>query len=124
MQMLIINGVDITPFLAFKGYNFQIEDLDASAERSMSGTLTRDRVARVPIVEATIIAGLKQADVTKILNACKPARISCSVYNTETGAMTNTYFYAKVKAPNVYSTRYGYPEYESFTISLKGFGGI
>lgn len=124
MQTVIINGVDITPYIALKGYNFQIEDLDASAERSMAGSLTRDRVARVPVVEITIIAGLKQADVSKILQACNPAKILCTVYNTETGKDIATYFYAKVKYPNIYSTRYGYPEYESFSISLKGFGGI
>lgn len=124
MQILVINGVDITPYLALKGYKFDIEDLDASAERSMSGTLTRDRVARVPIVEATTVAMLQQADVTKIKNACKPARIECKVYNTETGTMVTSYFYAKISGGNIYSTNKGYPEYEAITISLKGFGGI
>ena len=124
MKLLEINGVDITPFIAFKGYKAQIEDLDASAERSMSGTLTRDRVARVPVIDVTIRAGLRQADVSKILKACQPAKIKCSFYNSETGQMTSSNFYAKTKYPNIYSTRYGYAEYESFTISLKGFGGI
>lgn len=124
MQMAVINGVDITPYIAHKGYKFQIEDLEASAERSMAGTLSRDRVARVPNVEITIKARLKQADVTRIINACSPAKLSATVYNSDTGNMVTTYFYAKVKSPSIYSTRFGYPEYESFSISLIGYGGI
>ena len=124
MKILVINGVDITPYIALKGYNFSIEDLDASAERSMSGTLTRDRVARVPIIEVTTKSMLKQADVSKIRNACMPARIRCEFYNPETGTLNEYYFYAKIKGGNIYSTNKGYPEFEAMTISLKGFGGI
>lgn len=124
MEMLVINGVDITPFIALKGYKMQIEDLDASAERSMSGTLTRDRVARVPVIDVNIKAMLKQEDVTKILNACKPAKINVRFYNSEKGSMDTSFFYAKTTYPSVYSTSKGYPQYEGFTISLKGFGGI
>lgn len=124
MKILAINGVDITPYIALKGYSFNIEDLDASAERSMSGTLTRDRVARVPIIEVTTVPMLKQADVTKIRNACKPARIRCEFYNSETGKTGISYFYGKVTGGNIYSTSKGYPVFEAMTISLKGFGGI
>lgn len=124
MKILVINGVDITPYIALKGYNFSIEDLDASAERSMSGTLTRDRVARVPIIEVTTVSMLKQADVAKIRNACKPARIRCEFYNPEVGTLNEHYFYAKIKGGSIYSTSKGYPEFEAMTISLKGFGGI
>lgn len=124
MKILVVNGVDITPYIALKGYSFNIEDLDASAERSMSGTLTRDRVARVPIIEVTTVSMLKQDDVTKIRKACKPARIRCEFYNTATGEMSASYFYGKVTGGNIYSTSKGYPEFEAMNISLKGFGGI
>lgn len=124
MKVAVINGVDVSPFIAHKGYKFQIEDLDASAERSMSGTLTRDRIARVPTADITFKAMLRQTEVTTILAACKPARIQCQFYNPETGGLLTSYFYAKVKYPSIYSTSKGYPQYESFTVSLKGFGGI
>lgn len=124
MQMLIVNGVDITPFIAFKGYKFQMEDLDASAERSMSGTLTRDRVARVPTIDVIIIGMLQQAQVTQITNACKPAKVTVNFRNTETGNMQTSDFYVKITHPAIYSTRKGYVEYESFNLSFKGYRGI
>lgn len=124
MKLLIIQGVDITPYIAVNGYKCQIEDLDASAERSMSGTLTRDRVARIPIIDVEIIAMLQKVDVSKILKSVSPARILCNFYNPETGQMESAYFYAKTTYPQVYTTRLGYPQYKGFSISLKGFGGI
>lgn len=124
ITMLKIGGVDITPYIAHKGYSCQIEDLDASAERSMSGALTRDRVARVPTVEVEISPMLKQADVQTILTACKPAKISCQYYNSERGGLETAFFYAKVKSPKVYSTAGDVIRYEGFSISLKGFAGV
>lgn len=124
MQMLIVNGVDLTPFLAHKGYQNYIEDVDASAERSMNASLTRDRVARVPVIEAKILGMLRQEDVTTITTACMPAKIQVTFRNTETGSMTTSFFYAKYKQPRVYSTANGYVQYESFTIKFTGFGGI
>lgn len=122
--MLIINGVDITPYIAHKGYQVDIEDLDASAERSMAGVLTRDRVARVPIIEVTIIAMLGQSDVQKILTACRPAKSSVRYYNKETGKLETGDFYIQIKGPNVYSIAGDFVRYEGFTLSLKGFKGV
>lgn len=124
MEILSINGVDITPYIALKGYKQDIEDLDASAERSMAGVLTRDRVARVPIIEVNIIAMLEQEDVSKILNACKPAKSTVKYYNKEVGDLVTADFYIKVKGPNIYSIADNKVLYEGFTISLKGFKGV
>lgn len=124
MQLLIINGVDLTPYITLKGYHCSIEDLDASAERNMAGGLTRDRVARVPVIDVSFKAMLKQADVTKILNALKPSRFQARYYNSETGSLETGFFYSKTKHPRIYSTAGNVIRYEAFSASLKGFEGV
>ena len=124
MTILTINGVDFTPFIMSKGYQFTIEDLDASAERTLSGSLVRDRVARIPTIEVTIKPHLDKSVVSRLLVACKPAKIVCHYFNFETGQLETGNFYAKVKSPKIYSIINNKVIYESFTISLKGFESV
>lgn len=45
-MILSVNGVDITPFIAFGGVSWRREDLDGpNTGRGLDGTLFRDRVA-------------------------------------------------------------------------------
>lgn len=124
MRMITVNGVDFTPFIALNGYNQYLEDLDASAERSMSGSLTRDRVARVPVIELSIRAMLNQSEVSKILKACSPAKISVNFYNTINGKYTTSDFYCNIKSVPIYSTKNGVVKYKEFPVKFIGFRGI
>ncbi|MFM1581207.1 DUF6711 family protein [Helcococcus bovis] len=124
MKLLEVNGVDITPFIKANGYDCRIEDLDASAERSMAGYLTRDRVARVPKITVEFLGYLKQNEITRIINLFTPAGFNVNFFNPENGIIQTTMVYAKIEQPKIKSTRKGYPEYDSFKITLTGYGGI
>lgn len=124
MQMLVCKGVDFTPFISHKGYKCTIEDLDASGERSMNGSLTRDRVARIPTIEVSIVAGLLQADVQRLINACKSASMLLSYFNVETNRIETGLFYSKINYPQIYSTSKNQVRYEGFTIKFIAFYGV
>lgn len=119
--LLVVGGVDLTAYLAHKGYKADLEDLDASAERSLSGTLTRERVARIPTIEASFIAGLGQSAVSTILKACAGEKLRVRYFDTETGGLRYGDFYAKIKAPGMLSTAGDRIVYDGFQISFKGY---
>lgn len=41
---LIIDGVDMIPYLAYRGYKWQRADIDKDAERDLDGDLIRNRI--------------------------------------------------------------------------------
>lgn len=120
MKLLEIKGVDITPFIALKGYKFDLEDLEASAERSIAdGSLTRDRLGRFAVIEVQIKAMLGVDDVALITSLGNNVTMSCKYFNYLTKRLETGTFYVKIKSPSIYSTANDEIKYEGFSISLK-----
>lgn len=124
MKLLVINGVDLTTYISLNGFTPNIDDADASAERSLSGSLTRDRVARIPNIEVKFVPQLRQSDVETILACCRPEKFLVSYYNSDTGRMEQGYFYAKIKYPTIKTIHNNVAVYNAFSVNLHGFDGV
>lgn len=120
-NVLIINGVNITPYIAKNGYKFQTEELhrENSKRNIVDGTATIDRIGRFAVVEVTIKEHLPQDLVHLLMNLQRLSSMECRYYNFDTGRMETGPFYLKIKAPTVKFFRNGKPVFSSFTLSLK-----
>lgn len=114
-----INGVDITPYIAYGGWKWQRADVDgANAGRDLDGNLIRDRKAIKYRFDVTCIP-LTAAQFADIQQLIEP--VSFSV--TFTDPMTNTVRTAQMYSNNYSAnfqmiTRQGVEYYAGFTFPL------
>lgn len=89
-----INGVDITPYIAFSGLKWQRADVDGpNAGRTLDGTMIRDRRATKIRWDVTC-RPLKRSELSTILTLIQPEFVMLAYTNPVTGNYTTGQFYA------------------------------
>ena len=67
-----VNGVDLTPYVAYQGMKWQISDIDApNSGRTLDGIMHRDRVASKVRLDITC-RPLTMSEASIVLNAIMP----------------------------------------------------
>lgn len=85
---LIVNGVDMTPYIAYQGLKWQRNDVDGpNAGRTMNADMQRDRIATKIRMDCTCIP-LKKADAQKVLNAIYPEYVTVTYDDPQFGPRT------------------------------------
>lgn len=91
---LEINGVDITPYIAFGGFKWQRTDVDGEgAGRMLDGTLQRNRMATKIRLDITCRI-LKAAEASIVLSAIMPEWVSVSYYDPQVGSVVTKTMYS------------------------------
>lgn len=89
-----INGVDITPFIAYGGLKWQRADVDgANAGRTLDGTMIRDRRATKIRWDVTC-RPLTGAELATVLSLIEPEFVMLNYSNPVTNSVTSGQFYA------------------------------
>ena len=89
-----INGVDITPYIAYGGLKWQRADVDGeNAGRTIDGTMIRDRRA-TKIRWNVTCRPLTAEEVSTVLSLIEPTWVSLSYTNPVTGGVSSGRFYA------------------------------
>lgn len=91
---LTIGGVDITPYIAYKGFKWQRVDVDnAQATRTLNGSLQRSRVATKIRIDITC-RPLTDAEASVILNLILPEWVTITYKDPMYGLRTNVTMYS------------------------------
>lgn len=86
---LTVNGVDITPYLAYRGLKWQRADIDsADATRTLDGSLLRGRIATKIRLDITC-RPLKANELAIILNAIQPEFVTVVYSDPMMGGLVN-----------------------------------
>lgn len=87
---LNVNGVDLTPYIAYQGVKWQRNDVDGpNAGRTLGNAyMYRDRVATKIRLDCTC-SPLKAAEAAIILKAIKPEYVTVTYTDPEEGAVRN-----------------------------------
>lgn len=102
---LIVNGVDLLPFLVDSGYKLTRADGDGSeAGRTMDYVMHRNRIDTKYRIDATL-KPLKKADAERILPALMPEYVDVEYTNPFGGGDLYTTMYSN---NNVATCRYSY----------------
>ncbi len=110
---LIVNGVDLTPFLVDSGYKLTRADTDSSeAGRTLDGTMYRSRVATKYRIDATLLP-LKKEDAYRILPALMPEYVTVTYTNAYTGGDLTTTMYSN---NNVATLRTSYDDVDIWDV--------
>lgn len=82
---LKIDGVDITPYIAFRGVKWQRADVESeSTTRTLDGTLKRNRVATKRRLDVTC-RPLKTNEASLVLTAIMPVWVSVTYTDPQLG---------------------------------------
>lgn len=89
-----INGVDITPYIAFNGIKWSRNDVDGpNAGRAMDGNMVRDRVSTKIRWDITCIP-LTAAQQATILQLIEPISVVVRYTDPMTGTITTGKYYS------------------------------
>lgn len=89
---ITIDGVDITPYIAYQGVNWSRHDVDGpSTGRTMSGLMVRDRVATKIRLDITC-RPLKNDELRTLLNLVLPVFVSVTYDDPMEGVVTKTMY--------------------------------
>lgn len=69
---LVINGTDISKYIAIDGYNCSVQDVDFDAGRVASGRMKRNCVAQKRKLEVTFVAGMTDEQIKSVHDLMKP----------------------------------------------------
>lgn len=87
-----IDGVDITPYIAFGGFKWQRSDVEgSSAGRDLSGELHRDRVAAKRRLDITC-RPLTAEEAKKVLTLIMPEWVKVKYTDPQAGIVTRTMY--------------------------------
>ena len=106
-MVLTINGVDITPYIAFGGVKWERSDIDASdSGRTMDGVMHRGRVASKIRLDVTC-KPLTTAEASKVLSAILPEWVTVKYTDPMAGTTLTKTMYSNntpatylIKKPN------------------------
>lgn len=105
---LTIDGVDITPFVAFKGLAYSLNDVDApNTGRSMDATMHRGRVASKIRLDITC-RPLKTSEVSTVLQAIYPEWVTVVFTDPRSGSNVTKTMYSNNRKANFLITKGGY----------------
>ena len=91
---LTIGGVDMTPYIARKGFKWQRSDVDSpSAGRTLDGSLVRGRVATKIRLDITC-RPLTASEASTVLNAIAPEWVSVTYNDPMLGRRTGVQMYS------------------------------
>lgn len=91
-DVLIIDGVDITPYIEKGGVKWQLSDIDSeNTGRTMDGTMQRSRVASKVRLDVTCLP-LDSDGARTVLNAIYPVFISVQYLDPMYGLTTKTMY--------------------------------
>lgn len=89
-----INGVDITPYIAYGGLKWQRADVDGpNAGRTLDGTMIRDRRA-IKIRWDVTCRPLLASELATVLSLIEPVYVSLTYSNPVTNSTSTGSFYA------------------------------
>lgn len=103
-----INGLDITPYIASGGLQWQREDVDGpNAGRAMDASLLRDRIATKVRWDVTC-RPLTGEELNIVLSAIQPEFVSLQYWDPITGSvLTNQFYSNNVPASFLFKQRTG-----------------
>ena len=91
-MILEINGVDMTPYIAFGGVKWTRSDIDSpNTGRTMDGTMQRGRVTTKIRLDITC-RPLKDTQVQTVLNAIYPEFVTVRYTDPMSGVVTKTMY--------------------------------
>ncbi len=100
-----INGVDITPYIAFGGLQWQRADIDGeNAGRMLNGDMVRDRVA-IKIRWDVTCRPLKSEEIATVLQLVEPEYVSVQYTDPATNSTKTNMFYSN-NIPASYAIRH------------------
>lgn len=103
-QVLIIDGFDLTPYIAFGGYQWQRSDIDDSdTGRDLAGDLRRGRVATKRRLDITCRL-LTSQELSKVLTAIMPEFVEVTYYDPQEGKTATRTMYSN-NNPATYAIR-------------------
>lgn len=89
---LTVDGVDLTPYIAFGGLKWQRSDIDsADAGRTMDGVMHRGRVATKIRLDVTC-KPLTSSQAAIVLSAVEPEYVTVTYSDPMTGSRTATMY--------------------------------
>ena len=87
-----INGVNMLPFVAYKGFKWQRSDVEApDAGRTLDGVMQRGRVATKIRLDITC-KPLTEAEALVVLNAILPEFVSVTYTDPMSGLVSKTMY--------------------------------
>lgn len=93
-MVLEIDGVDITPYVAFGGFKWQREDVDGEgAGRDLAGDLRRNRVATKRRLDITC-RPLTRAESSIVLSAVMPEFVQVTYTDPQLGTEVTRTMYS------------------------------
>ena len=93
-QVLIIDGFDVTPYIAFGGFQWQRSDIDDSdTGRDLAGDLRRGRVATKRRLDITC-RPLTAKETSIILTAIMPEFVTVRYYDPQEGSIVSRTMYS------------------------------
>ena len=91
-MILVIDGEDITDYIAFGGLKWSRNDVDApNSGRALDGTMIRDRVATKIRLDITC-RPLKADELSKLLNLIQPEYVSVEYDDPLMGRRTGIFY--------------------------------
>ncbi len=91
---IIIDGLDITPYVAYRGFKWQRSDIDApSAGRNLDGNLMRSRVATKVRLDVTC-KPLTTTEAAKVLSAIMPEWVQVTYIDPQQGGSVTRKMYS------------------------------
>lgn len=91
---LEIDGVDIVPYIAFQGFDWQRSDVDGEgAGRMLDGTLVRNRMATKIRLDITC-RPLKASEASLVLTSIMPEWVTVKYYDPQIGNVVTKTMYS------------------------------
>lgn len=91
---LEIDGVNIVPYIAYGGFQWQRSDVDGEgAGRMLDGTLERNRMATKIRLDVTC-RPLKSSEASIVLSAIMPEWVSVKYYDPQIGSVVTKTMYS------------------------------
>lgn len=91
---LEIDGVDIVPYIAFQGFDWQRSDVDGEgAGRMLDGTLVRNRMATKIRLDITC-RPLTGTEASLVLTAIMPEWVTVKYYDPQKGSIVTKTMYS------------------------------
>ena len=93
-MVLTVNGVDMTPYIAYQGLKWQRSDIDSSdAGRTMDGVMHRGRVTTKIRLDVTC-RPLKLSEASTVLNAILPEYVNVTYTDPMYGGTKTAVMYS------------------------------
>lgn len=91
---LTVNGIDITPYIAFRGLKWQRNDVDGwDAGRAMDGVMYRQRIGTKIRLDITC-RPMKTSEISVVLNAIQPEYVTVTYDDPLYGNNRTATFYS------------------------------